>query len=110
MNRVLTATRSGVDTRICVGLDVHKDSIVIAIAYSEDDRARPMVEDRGVIHFDVSALDDRLQGLHAEFGVALQVVYEAGPCGFGVCHALFDLGWKVEVTAPTLIPRLPGVG
>ena len=67
-----------------------------------------MVEDHGVIHYDMRILDDRLQGLHAEFGVAPQVVYEAGPCGFGIWRSLSDLGWKVEVPTSTLLPKLPG--
>ena len=98
MNSIPNPTRSSDDTRICVGLDVHKDSIAIAVAYSVEGNARPMVEDRGVIHYDMGTLDDCLQGLHAEFGVTPRVVYEAGPCGFGVLRSLSDKGWEVEMS------------
>ena len=108
MEAINRSAHLGDVSRVCVGLDVHKDSIAIAVAYHESGSRKPMVEDRGVIAYDLGVLADRLQGMHSEFCVAPQVVYEAGPCGFGILRALSDRGWEVEVIAPTLIPKRPG--
>lgn len=38
----------------------------------------------------------------------LQIVYEAGPCGYGMARQLCARGYRCEVIAPSLIPRKPG--
>ena len=38
----------------------------------------------------------------------LLIVYEAGPCGYGLARQLCARGYRCEVIAPTLIPRKPG--
>jgi transposase len=38
----------------------------------------------------------------------LQIVYEAGPCGYGLARQLSARGYRCEVIAPSLIPRKPG--
>ena len=38
----------------------------------------------------------------------LLIVYEAGPCGYGLARQLCARGYRCEVIAPSLIPRKPG--
>jgi len=38
----------------------------------------------------------------------LLIVYEAGPCGYGLARQMCARGYRCEVIAPTLIPRKPG--
>ena len=80
-----------------LGLDVHKDSITIAIA-----PAAPQNELRlyGTITHDLHALEralGRLRQTHP--GAGLQVAYEAGPCGFGLARRLKQLDIPCLVSA-----------
>lgn len=85
-----------------VGLDVHKDSIAIALA--DDDGQAP--EDVATVPHDVPSLIRRLKKLGGAGKV--QCCYEAGPTGFGLCRALNDAGLECVVVAPSLVPRQPG--
>jgi len=81
--------------KLYLGLDVHKDSITIAIA-----PAAPQNEIRlyGTITHDLHALEralGRLRQTHP--GARLQVAYEAGPCGFGLARRLPRNKAKVAV-------------
>jgi transposase len=89
-----------------LGLDVHKDSITIAIA-----EFGPKGEIRifGTITNDLHALERALARIRkAHPGARLEVAYEAGPCGFGIARRLQQLGVPCLVAAPSLIPRQPG--
>ena len=85
-----------------VGLDVHKDSIAIAVAEEGRDSAREV----GSIPSDWKSLAKQLKRL-AE-GHRLVVCYEAGPTGFELHRRLVAAGYESEVVAPSLIPRKPG--
>ena len=39
---------------------------------------------------------------------SLLVVYEAGPCGYGLARELTAAGYRCEVVAPSKIPQKPG--
>src|ERR1700730_1727004 len=63
-----------------VGLDVHKDGIVVAVA---EGGLRGEVRDNGRIANTPAALQRLARKLGHE-GVELRFCYEAGPCGYGI--------------------------
>jgi transposase len=87
-----------------VGLDVHKDTVVIAIA--EAGRAGE-VRAYGTISNDLHALEKALRKIGGE-GITLHVVYEAGPTGFVIYRRLQQLGIDCAVVAPSKLPKKTG--
>ena len=89
-------------TTAFVGLDVHKDSIAIAVA--EPGRAGPRF--LGTTGPFLAEVEKALS--HCGAPPTLLIVYEAGPCGYGLARQLCARGYRCEVIAPSLIPRKPG--
>lgn len=89
---------------IFVGLDVHKDSIDVAIAEAgrEGD-----VRLYGTVGGDLGSLDKVMRRLRSR-GATLQVVYEAGPCGYEIYRHLSSQGVECVVVAPSLVPKRSG--
>jgi len=87
-----------------VGLDVHKDTTVIAVAESGREGE---VRLYGQIDSDLAALEKVLRKLGGE-NVILHVVYEAGPTGFVVYRRLKQLEIDCIVVAPSKIPQTNG--
>lgn len=85
-----------------VGLDIHKDSVAIAIA--EAGRAAPRFV--GTINPHPSELCKALRRQHCTPQSTL-LVYEAGPCGYGWVRYLRKQHWSCEVIAPSRITRSP---
>jgi hypothetical protein len=82
-----------------VGLDVHKDSITIAVA--DSDGSAPQVI--ATAPHENRALLKQLKKLGA--CSELRCCYEAGPTGFGLCRTLQAAGIECLVVAPSLIPK-----
>jgi transposase len=87
-----------------VGLDVHKDTIAVALAEAG---IRSDVREYGKIANTPAALKTLAAKL-ARGGRSLQFCYEAGPCGYGIQRQLSAAGHGCVVVAPSLIPRKPG--
>jgi transposase len=88
---------------IYVGMDVHKDSIVIALARD----GREQAETWQTIPYDGVKLRKVLKSLIKD-GEVLRVCYEAGPTGFGLCRSLRKAGIDCIVVAPSLVPSKSG--
>lgn len=97
----MKGTTSAEEVVISVGLDVHKESVSVGVAVGDQEpqlvttmRNRPV---------EISKLLRRLE----EKG-RLQVVYEAGPCGYEIYRLCQKLDVECMVAAPSLIPHKPG--
>jgi transposase len=85
-----------------VGLDVHKDSIVIAVAETGRESGRVV----GSVPNEWKALSKVLDKLGARPSVFC--CYEAGPTGYGLARTLHAAGWACDVIAPSLVPKKSG--
>jgi transposase len=85
-----------------VGLDVHRDSIAIAVAQRDGLPA----ESLATVPNDVEGLIRRLQRLGPL--ESLRCCYEAGPTGLGLARRLNQVGIACQVIAPSLVPIQPG--
>ena len=90
------------DSSVFVGLDVHKDSVAIAVALSG--RLEPRF---------VGTCGPQLQELlkilsHQGHPARTLIAYEAGPCGFALARQLARHGWQCQVIAVSKTPRKPG--
>src|SRR5579864_6190125 len=87
-----------------VGLDVHKEGIVVAVAAGG---LRGEVREYGRIANTPTVLDRLLRKLGGD-GVSLRFCYEAGPCGYGIQRQVSATEHECIVVAPSLIPRRAG--
>lgn len=87
---------------IFVGLDVHKESIAVAVARAGTGRP----EFWGTI----PATDDAVAALLRKLKPVERVhcCYEAGPCGYGLARQILAAGADCTVVAPSLVPIAPG--
>lgn len=92
------------DSITIVGMDVHKNSISIALAETGDMRE---VRSYGAIGGTMAALDSFVKILIKK-GVNPRFVYEAGPCGYEIYRHLTKKGFPCKVIAPSLTPKKVG--
>jgi len=85
-----------------VGLDVHKETIAVAVASAAGGPA----ESLGTIPADRDAVVRLVRRL-GPAGDALWC-YEAGPCGYWLQRLLAEHGVSCVVVAPSLVPTKPG--
>jgi transposase len=83
-----------------MGLDVHKDSIAVAVLHP------------GALEPDQRVIPNTPEALRKLFArhdrSSIVACYEAGPTGYGVHRLLTELNVPCDVIAPTLIPRRAG--
>jgi transposase len=87
---------------VYVGMDVHRETIVIAVARSGREPAMRL----GTIPHDELTLIKRLEDLAPRS--LLRVCYEAGPTGYGLARRLNEAGICCVVVAPSLVPVQQG--
>ncbi|MBL8820760.1 MAG: IS110 family transposase [Planctomyces sp.] len=87
-----------------VGLDVHKDSIVMSVADSGAADAKVLAK----LPNDTVKLLKQLRKLSPDISM-LRVCYEAGPTGYGLCRRLRKDGINCIVVAPSLVPQMSGL-
>ncbi len=85
-----------------VGLDVHKDSIVIAVAEEGREAAYVYAD---IVH-DWPTLRRKLRQLGRRH--SLLCCYEAGPCGYGLHRKMKEARIDCVVVAPSLVPVQSG--
>lgn len=92
------------ENTIFVGLDVHKNSISVALADAGRDGD---VRSYGIINGDLESVHKIARKLRSK-DATLRFVYEAGPCGYDLYRSLTNKGFDCIVAAPSKIPRKSG--
>ena len=88
-----------------VGLDVHKETIAVAVAVPG--REEPIY--RGEIANAPKKVEKLIAKLSEAYdGGLLLFCYEAGPCGYGLYRQLIASGHDCAVVAPSKIPKAAG--
>jgi len=91
-----------IDYRGYIGIDVHKDTIVVAVALP----GRHNASYRCKICNTPKAVDRLLNQMSKEFdGEVLLWGYEAGPCGHGLYRQITAFGHDCQIVAPSLLPK-----
>lgn len=95
------------NTKLYLGLDVHKNSIVVATALAEGGKPQPYGKWGG----SNLSVERGLVRVRKSFGVEkneISIVYEAGPSGFVLARRMTQLGYHCIVVAPSEVPSKSG--
>lgn len=95
------------NTKLYLGLDVHKNSIVVAAALADGSEPQSYGKWGGS---NLSA-ERGLLKIRKKFGVEkneISIVYEAGPSGFVLARRLLQLGYHCIIVAPSEVPSKAG--
>lgn len=88
-----------------IGLDVHKETIAVAVARA----GRDAPEFRAEVANKPKTVARLVERLSQECnGEVLLFCYEAGPCGYVLYRQILELGHDCQVVAPSLVPSKPG--
>ena len=105
----LTSTElNGSPRPVHVGMDVHKETIALALAWQDPQRHTLQELNLGVITNDAKSIRRRVQALRSKYHGTLHFVYEAGACGYTIFRQLNELDVDCSIIAPSLIPRRSG--
>jgi len=101
------STNTPMKSLLYIGLDVHKESISIAVA---EPGRNGEIRSVGKISNSLHAFEKVIARLRQQYGgeAELHFCYEAGPCGFVLVRRLLQLGHHCIVVAPSKIPRGSG--
>lgn len=88
---------------VYVGLDVHKDSIAVAVAH---EGVAGALDSLGTIPNRAESVDRLMRKLSARH--RLRACYEAGPCGYVLYREMRARDIDCIVVAPSLVPLRPG--
>jgi transposase len=91
------------DPDVFIGLDVHKNSITVALA---DAGRNGEIRRYGVIENTPEAVAKMVRKLTKRHPTP-EYVYEAGPCGYVLFRQLKDLGVVCRIVSPGHTPRTP---
>src|SRR5262249_58663424 len=89
---------------LCIGMDVHKETIAVAYVAQEPGAAVTSLGTIGTRQCDIDPLVRKMPSK----ATPLIFVYEAGPCGSWLSRSLTTKGYDCGVVAPSLMPQKPG--
>lgn len=104
MLTTVTTTAAAPFSILYLGLDVHKDSVTIAVLPAE--ASVPTQLER--VPYDLKKLHRVFTRLAAQGAVELRACYEASGAGSVLQRAMESWGHHCEIVASTLIPTKPG--
>lgn len=85
-----------------LGMDVHKDSISLALASTDS----KLITDIGRIKNERKTLLKHMKKLSSQY--TIKACYEAGPTGFVTYRWLNKAGYHCDIVASSMIPKRPG--